>query len=141
MERLFIFKFTESKEQKTKIKALPILVVRLWRSFFYKIKMIKHFFKRLLIVIITLVVVFFVCNMVIKQNEGTSDAMGTGMMKAYRMIFSMFFSVVVAVFGLIFDSVFLYRKQEKEKAKTSLFVLIILLLTIFLAITITITFS
>ena len=53
--------------------------------------MIKHFLKRLLIVIITLVVVFFVCNMVIKQNEGTSDAMGTGMMKAYRMIFSMFF--------------------------------------------------
>ena len=94
----------------------------------------KHFFERLLIVIITLVVVFFVCNMVIKQNEGTSDAMGTGMMKAYRMIFSMFFSVVVVIFGLIFDSVFLYRKQEK--AKTSLFVLIILLLTIFLAIVI-----
>lgn len=84
-------------------------------------------------------VVFFVCNMVIKQNEGTSDAMGTGMMKAYRMIFSMFFSVVVAVFGLIFDSVFLYRKQEK--AKTSLFVLIILLLTIFLAIIITISLN
>ena len=103
--------------------------------------MIKHFLKRTLLVIITLVVVFFVCNMVIKQNEGTSDAMGTGMMKAYRMIFSMFFSVVVAVFGLILDSVFLYRKQEKDKAKTSLFVLIILLLTIFLAITITITFS
>ena len=103
--------------------------------------MIKHFFKRLLIVIITLVVVFFVCNMVIKQNEGTSDAMGTGMMKAYRMIFSMFSSVVVAVFGLIFYSVFLYRKQEKEKAKTSLFVLIILLLTIFLAITITISLN
>ena len=79
--------------------------------------MIKHFFKRTLLVIITLVVVFFVCNMVIKQNEGTSDAMGTGMMKAYRMIFSMFFSVVVAVFGLIFDSVFLYRKQEKKKPK------------------------
>lgn len=63
------------------------------------------------------------------------------MMKAYRMIFSMFSSVVVAVFGLIFDSVFLYRKQEKEKAKTSLFVLIILLLTIFLAITITISLN
>ena len=80
-------------------------------------------------------VVFFVCNMVIKQNEGTSDAMGTGMMKAYRMIFSMFFSVVVAVFGLIFDSVFLYRKQEKDKAKMSLFVLFIFLFIIFLIIT------
>ena len=103
--------------------------------------MIKHFFKRTLLAILISVVVFFVCNMFIKQNEGTSDAMGTGMMKAYRMIFSMFSSVVVAVFGLIFDSVFLYRKQEKEKAKTSLFVLIILLLTIFLAITITISLN
>ena len=96
--------------------------------------MIKHFFERLLIVIITLVVVFFVCNMVIKQNEGTSDAMGTGMMKAYRMIFSMFFSVVVVVFGLIFDSVFLYRKQERDKAKASLLVLAIFLFIIFMII-------
>ena len=86
-------------------------------------------------------VVFFVCNMVIKQNEGTSDAMGTGMMKAYRMIFSMFFSVVVAVFGLILDSIILYVKKERDKAKASLFVLIILLLTIFLAITITISLN
>ena len=98
--------------------------------------MIKHFLERLLIVIITLVVVFFVCNMVIKQNEGTSDAIGTGMMKAYRMIFSMFSSVVVAVFGLIFDSVFLYRKQEKEKAKASLLVLAIFLFVIFLIFTV-----
>ena len=86
-------------------------------------------------------VVFFVCNMVIKQNEGTSDAMGTGMMKAYRMIFSMFFSVVVAVFGLILDSIILYVKKERDKAKASLFVLIILLLTTYLVITITIIFS
>ena len=98
--------------------------------------MIKHFLERLLIVIITLVVVFFVCNMVIKQNEGTSDAIGTGMMKAYRMIFSMFSSVVVAVFVLIFDSVFLYRKQEKEKAKASLLVLAIFLFVIFLIFTV-----
>ena len=96
--------------------------------------MIKHFLKRTLLVIITLVVVFFVCNMVIKQNEGTSDAMGTGMMKAYRMIFSMFSSVVVAVFGLIFDSVFLYRKQDK--AKMSLFVLFIFLFILFLIFTV-----
>ena len=81
-------------------------------------------------------VVFFVCNMVIKQNEGTSDAIGTGMMKAYRMIFSMFSSVVVAVFVLIFDSVFLYRKQEKEKAKASLLVLAIFLFVIFLIFTV-----
>ena len=79
--------------------------------------------------------------MVIKQNEGTSDAMGTGMMKAYRMIFSMFFSVVVAVFGLILDSIILYVKKERDKAKASLFVLIILLLTTYLVITITIIFS
>ena len=75
----------------------------------------KHFLERLLIVIITLVVVFFVCNMVIKQNEGTSDAMGTGMMKAYRMIFSMFSSVVVAVFGLILIQYFCIENKKKKK--------------------------
>ena len=79
--------------------------------------MIKHFLKRTLLVIITLVVVFFVCNMVIKQNEGTSDAMGTGMMKAYRMIFSMFSSVVVAVFGLILIQYFCIENKKKKKPK------------------------
>ena len=98
--------------------------------------MIKHFLIRTLLAILISIVVFFVCNMVIKQNEGTSDAMGNGMAKGYRIVFSMFFSVVVVIFGLILDSIILYRKQEKEKAKTSLFVLFILLLTIFLAIVI-----
>ena len=101
----------------------------------------KHFLKRTLLAILISVVVFFVCNMVIKQNEGTSDAMGNGMAKGYRIVFSMFFSVVVAVFGLILDSIILYVKKERDKAKASLFVLIILLLTTFLVITITITFS
>ena len=103
--------------------------------------MMKYFLKRTLLAILISVVVFFVCNMVIKQNEGTSDAMGNGMAKGYRIVFSMFFSVVVAVFGLILDSIILYVKKERDKAKASLFVLIILLLTTFLVITITITFS
>ena len=101
----------------------------------------KHFLKRTLLAILISVVVFFVCNMVIKQNEGTSDAMGNGMAKGYRIVFSMFFSVVVVIFGLILDSIILYVKKERDKAKASLFVLIILLLTTFLVITITITFS
>lgn len=93
----------------------------------------KHFFKRLLTVIIAFIAIFFFAAFLIRLSDG--DVME----KVFRIFFTMFFSVVVAVFGLIFDSVFLYRKQEK--AKTSLFVLIILLLTIFLAITITISLN
>ena len=95
----------------------------------------KHFYKRLLTVIIAFIAIFFFAAFLIRLSAG--DVME----KVFRIFFTMFFSVVVVIFGLIFDSVFLYRKQEKEKAKTSLFVLIILLLTIFLAITITIIFS
>lgn len=98
--------------------------------------MIKHFLIRTLLAILISVVIFFVCNMVIKQNEGTSDAMGNGMAKGYRIVFSMFFSVVVVIFGLILDSIILYRKQEKEKAKTSLFVLFILLFILFVVVVI-----
>lgn len=95
----------------------------------------KHFYKRLLTIIIAFIAIFFFAAFLIRLSEG--DVME----KVFRIIFTMFFSVVVAVFGLILDSIILYVKKERDKAKASLFVLIILLLTTFLVITITITFS
>ena len=95
----------------------------------------KHFLKRLLTVIIAFIVIFFFAAFLIRLSDG--DVME----KVFRIIFTMFFSVVVAVFGLILDSIILYVKKERDKAKASLFVLIILLLTTFLVITITIIFS
>ena len=134
MERLFIFKFTESKEQKTKIKALPILVVRLWRSFFYKIKisnMEKHFFKRILTIIITFAVVFLLGFLFIITTSGNA-ALGI----LYLMIYAILFVIVAVVLGLILDSIILYRKQERDKAKASLLVLAIFLFVIFLIFTV-----
>ena len=95
----------------------------------------KHFYKRLLTVIIAFIAIFFFAAFVIRLSDG--DVME----KVFRIIFTMFFSVVVAVFGLILDSIILYVKKERDKAKASLFVLIILLLTTYLVITITIIFS
>ena len=134
MERLFIFKFIESKEQKTKIKALPILVVRLWRSFFYKIKisnMEKHFFKRLITIIIAFAVVFLLGFLFIVIVPGNA-ALGI----LYLMIYIISFMIVLAVLGLILDSIILYRKKERDKAEASLFVLAIFLFVIFLIFTI-----
>ena len=96
----------------------------------------NHFFKRLLTVIITFVVVFSL-SYIFEESTLIEGARNRGIIA----LFFVFLVIIVVILGLIFDSVFLYRKQEKEKAKTSLFVLIILLLTIFLAITITIIFS
>ena len=95
----------------------------------------KHFYKRLLTIIIAFIAIFFFAAFLIRLSEG--DVME----KVFRIIFTMFFSVVVAVFGLILDSIILYVKKERDKAKASLFVLIILLLTTYLVITITIIFS
>ena len=86
----------------------------------------KHFYKRLLTIIIAFIAIFFFAAFLIRLSEG--DVME----KVFRIIFTMFFSVVVAVFGLILDSIILYRKQEKGKAKASLLVLFILLLFIYL---------
>ena len=98
--------------------------------------MIKHFFKRLLIVIITLVVVSLFGYIFVKSVLGYDF-----LNRLYLIIYFIFFVVVAGILGLVLDSIILYRKQEKDKAKTSLFVLIILLLTIFLAITITISLN
>ena len=86
----------------------------------------KHFFKRLLTVIIAFIAIFFFAAFLIRLSDG--DVME----KVFRIFFTMFFSVVVAVFGLILDSIILYVKKEVDKAKASLLVLFIFLFIIFL---------
>ena len=113
---------------------MPILVVRLWRSFFYKIKisnMEKHFFKRLITIIIAFAVVFLLGFLFIVIVPGNA-ALGI----VYLMIYIISFMIVLTVLGLILDSIILYRKQQKDKAEASLFVLAIFLFVIFLIFTI-----
>ena len=105
---------------------MPILVVRLWRSFFYKIKMIKHFFKRLLIVIITLVVVSLFGYIFVKSVLGYDF-----LNRLYLIIYFVFFVVVAGILGLVLDSIILYRKQERDKAKASLLVSFVFLLILY----------
>ena len=113
---------------------MPILVVRLWRSFFYKIKisnMEKHFFKRILTVIITFAVVFLLGFLFIITTSGNA-ALGI----LYLMIYATLFVIVAVVLGLVLDSIILYRRKEKDKAKASLLVLAIFLFVIFLIFTV-----
>ena len=93
----------------------------------------KHFFKRLLTVIIAFIAVFFLCYVFTRQSEG--DAMSKGMTKAFLVLFFIFFYIVAVVLGLILDSIILYRKKEEDKVKASLLVLFIFILfmTCFLA--------
>ena len=105
---------------------MPILVVRLWRSFFYKIKMIKHFFKRLLIVIITLVVVFLLSFLFVLSTSGYAS-----IERLYQTIYFILFMIVLVVLGLVLDSIVLYRKQERDKAKASLLVSFVSLLILY----------
>lgn len=80
----------------------------------------KHFFKRLLTVIITFVVVFLLGFLFIVIVPGNA-ALGI----LYNMIYIILFMIVLVVLGLVLDSIVLYRKQEKGKAKASLLVLAI----------------
>ena len=93
----------------------------------------KHFFKRLLTVIIAFIVVVFLCYVFTRQSEG--DAMGKAMANAFLVLFFIFFYIVAVVLGLILDSIILYRKKEEDKVKASLLVLFIFILfmTCFLA--------
>ena len=87
----------------------------------------KHFFKRILTVIITFAVVFLLGFLFIITTSGNA-ALGI----LYLMIYATLFVIVVVISGLVLDSIILYRKQEKGKAKASLLVLFILLLFIYL---------
>ena len=103
-------------------------------AFFYKIKisnMEKHFFKRILTIIITFTVVFLLGFLFIVIVPGNA-ALGI----LYNMIYIILFMIFLAVLGLILDSIILYRKQERDKAKASLLVLAIFLFVIFLIFTV-----
>ena len=92
----------------------------------------NHFFKRLLTVIITFVVVISLSVFFVLGTSGYAS-----IERLYQTIYFILFMIFLAVLGLILDSIILYRRKEKDKASESLLVLFILLLTIFLAITIT----
>ena len=91
----------------------------------------KHFFERILAIIITFVVVFLLGFLFIVIVPGNA-ALGI----VYLMIYIISFMIVLTVLGLILDSIILYRKQQKDKAEASLFVLAIFLFVIFLIFTI-----
>ena len=82
----------------------------------------KHFFERILAIIITFVVVIlFWCILVLCLSMELSDG-------GYIAVYFVFFTVIMVILGLILDSIILYVK--KDKAKTSLLVLFIFLLFI-----------
>ena len=85
----------------------------------------KHFFKRLITIIIAFAVVFLLGFLFIVIVPGNT-ALGI----VYLMIYIILFAIVAVVLGLILDSIILYVKKERDKAKTSLLVLFIFLLFI-----------
>ena len=91
----------------------------------------NHFFKRLLTVIITFVVVFSL-SYIFEERTLIEGARNRGIIA----LFFVFLVIIAVILGLILDSIILYRRKEKDKASESLLVLFILLLTIFLAIVI-----
>ena len=91
----------------------------------------NHFFKRLLTVIITFVVVFSL-SYIFEESMLIEGARNRGIIA----LFFVFLVIIAVILGLILDSIILYRRKEKDKASESLLVLFILLLTIFLAIVI-----
>ena len=91
----------------------------------------KHFFKRLITIIIAFAVVFLLGFLFIVIVPGNA-ALGI----VYLMIYIISFMIVLTVLGLILDSIILYRKQQKDKAEASLLVLAIFLFILFLIFTI-----
>ena len=91
----------------------------------------KHFFKRLITILIAFAVVFLLGFLFIVIVPGNA-ALGI----VYLMIYIISFMIVLTVLGLILDSIILYRKQQTDKAEASLFVLAIFLFVIFLIFTI-----
>ena len=75
----------------------------------------KHFFKRILTIIITFVVVFLF-GYIFAEGASSGDQK---LNRAYMAFFFMLFMIVVVILGLVLDSIILYRKQEKGKAKAS----------------------
>ena len=90
----------------------------------------NHFFKRLLTVIITFVVVISLSVFFVLGTSGYAS-----IERLYQTIYFILFMIVLVVLGLILDSIILYRKKEEDKVKASLLVLFIFILfmTCFLA--------
>ena len=86
----------------------------------------KHFFKRLITIIIAFAVVFLLGFLFIVIVSGNA-ALGI----VYLMIYIISFMIVLTVLGLILDSIILYRKQERDKAKASLLVSFVFLLILY----------
>ena len=86
----------------------------------------NHFFKRLLTVIITFMVVFSLSVFFVLGTSGYAS-----IERLYQTIYFILFMIVLVVLGLVLDSIILYRKQERDKAKGSLLVLFIFLLFMF----------
>ena len=87
----------------------------------------KHFYKRLLTVIIAFIAIFLLSFIFF-----TNAVMDVGII----VFFFIFLTIISVILGLVLDSIILYRKQEKDKAKASLLVLAIFLFVIFLIFTI-----
>ena len=87
----------------------------------------NHFFKRLLTVIITFVVVISLSIFFVLGTSGYAS-----IERLYQMIYFILFMIVLVVLGLVLDSIVLYKEQERDKAKASLLVLAIFLFIIFL---------
>ena len=87
--------------------------------------MMKHFLKRILVVIMAFIAIFLLSFIFF-----TNAVMDVGII----VFFFIFLTIVSVILGLIFDSVFLYRKQDK--AKMSLFVLFIFPFILFLIFTV-----
>ena len=86
----------------------------------------KHFFKRLITIIIAFAVVFLLGFLFIVIVPGNA-ALGI----VYLMIYIISFMIVLTVLGLILDSIILYRQQERDKAKASLLVSFVFLLILY----------
>ena len=90
----------------------------------------NHFFKRLITVIITFVVVFLLSFLFV-LGASSSDVL---IIRVYMTSFFILFIIIAVIFVLIRDSKIQYRKQQEDKAKASLFVLFIFLFVAILAI-------
>ena len=86
----------------------------------------KHFFKRILTIIITFAVVFLLGFLFIVIVPGNAS-----IERLYQTIDFILFMIVLVVLGLVLDSIVLYRKQERDKAKASLLVSFVFLLILY----------
>ena len=86
----------------------------------------NHFFKRLLTVIITFVVVFSL-SYIFEESTLIEGARNRGIIA----LFFVFLVIIAVILGLIFDIISQYRKNQGDKANASLLVLIIFLFILF----------